>query len=144
MTTVRALTIGVALILGAAPLPAFAAEVAVNLTGLQAKSGKLYVALQKKDEFLLERGTAGQVIDTVEAGTRTITFNDIAPGDYSVSVWHDIDGDGKFSKAENGTPLDGWSILHAETLKDTPTWDQVKFSVPQTGKAVSLAMMYPR
>lgn len=54
------------------------------------------------------------------------------PGEYAVSMWHDIDGDGHFSKeaAKNVMPLDGWGMVNAETLRAEPQFDQVKLQVP--------------
>ncbi len=143
MYLVKVSLTGLALLTAMVVTPAFAGDVTINLHALRAKPGKLYVALQKQSEFMRERASYGQVVASVEAGDKQIIFKDVAPGDYSVSVWHDIDEDGKFSTAPNGTPLDGWSILNAQMLQGPPHWDQVKFTVPAAGKALDLAMVYP-
>ena len=44
----------------------------------------------------------------------------------------------------NGRPAEGWALLHGETLRAVPTFDQVKFTVPATGDVdLTLAMDYP-
>lgn len=143
MNRVKASITGLALLAAMAAAPALAGDVTINLHALQARPGKLYVALQKRGEFLKKRASYGEVVVSVEAGEKTIVFHDVAPGEYAVLVWHDINQDGRFTTEPNGTPLDGWSIRNAQKLFGSPTWNQVKFAVPATGKALDLAMAYP-
>ena len=75
---------------------------------------------------------------------QVVTLHDVAAGDYSVTALHDVDGDRQM-KIANGRPAEGWGMLHGETLRAAPTFDQVKFTVPATGDvALTVAMMdYP-
>jgi uncharacterized protein (DUF2141 family) len=134
---------GLTLLAAMAAAPAFAGDVTINLHALQARPGKLYVALQKRGEFLKKRASYGEVVASIEAGEKTIVFHDVAPGEYAVLVWHDINQDGRFTTEPNGTPLDGWSVRNAQKLFGSPTWNQVKFAVPVDGKMLDLAMAYP-
>ncbi|HSI18285.1 MAG TPA: DUF2141 domain-containing protein [Sphingomonas sp.] len=143
MNRVKASMIGLALLAAMAAAPAFAGDVTIKLHALQARPGKLYVALQKRGEFLKKRASYGEVVASVAAGEKTIVFHDVAPGEYAVLVWHDINQDGRFTTEPNGAPLDGWSIRNAQKLFGSPTWNQVKFAVPTAGKTLDLAMAYP-
>jgi len=140
---VKASMTGLALMTAMAMTPAFAGDVTINLHALQAKPGKLYIALQKRGEFLKARASYGEVVTNVAAGEKTFIFHDVAPGEYAVLVWHDTNQDGRFTTEPNGTPLDGWSIRGAQKLIGSPTWNQVKFAVPAAGKTLDLAMAYP-
>ena len=123
--------------------PALAGDVTITLTGVQARGGDLLVGLQTAPQFMKHEGAYGQVIAEPTAGTKTITLHDVAPGDYSVSALHDVDGD-RMMKLVDGRPGEGWALLHGETLRATPTFDQVKFTVPATGDvALTVAMDYP-
>ncbi|CAN5140556.1 DUF2141 domain-containing protein [soil metagenome] len=140
-TSLIAFAAAAALTVGAAP--AFAGDVTITLTGVQARGGDLLVGLQTADQFLQHRGQYGEIIANPSAGTRVISLHDVAPGDYSVSALHDVDGD-RMMKMADGRPAEGWGMLHGETLRATPTFDQVKFTVPATGDvAVTVAMDYP-
>jgi uncharacterized protein (DUF2141 family) len=123
--------------------PAFAGDVTISLSGVKAQKGDLYVSMQTKDEFLQPRGSYGDIVKVPGDGAQRIVLKNVAPGDYSVTVWHDSDGDKAFSCAANGVPLDGWTMNNAQALKDRPKWDEVKFSVPAEGQPLSLAMIYP-
>lgn len=123
--------------------PAFAGDVTITLTGVQARGGDLLVGLQTAPQFMKHEGAYGQIIDNPTAGTKTITLHEVAAGDYSVSALHDVDGD-RMMKLVDGRPGEGWALLHGETLRATPTFDQVKFTVPATGDvALTVAMDYP-
>ena len=95
------------------------------------------------DWFLKQAGDHGEIIKAPTAGTRVVTLKDVPPGDYSVSVLHDMNGDQQMALA-NGMPAEGWAMFRGETLRAAPTFDQVKFTVPASGDAqVSVAMQYP-
>ena len=133
----------VAAALTASVAPALAADVTLTLDGVQARGGRLLVALQTRDQFLKHEGAYGEIIADPAAGTRSVVFRDVAPGDYSVSVLHDADGDGQM-KMNGVMPAEGWTMLNAETLRAAPQFDQVDFTAPAAG-AVSLraSMIYP-
>ena len=127
----------------AAGAPAFAGDVNITLTGVQARGGDLLVGLQTAPQFMKHEGVYGQVIAEPAAGTKTITLHDVAAGDYSVSALHDVDGD-RMMKLVDGRASEGWALLHGETLRATPTFDQVKFTVPATGDVtLTVVMEYP-
>lgn len=86
-------------------------------------------------------GVDGNVIEAPTAGSHTVTF-DLPVGDYSVSVWHDLDGDGEFDTAANGMPLDGWAMINGSGLRSAPTFDLVKITVSEGGAAASEKIIY--
>lgn len=129
--------------LTSAAAPALAADVTLTLDGVQARGGRLLVALQTRDQFLKHEGAYGEIIADPAAGTRTVVFRDVAPGEYSVSVLHDVDGDGTM-KVNGVMPAEGWTMLNAETLRAAPQFDQVDFTVPASGSVnLKAAMIYP-
>lgn len=126
-----------------AAAPALAADVTLTLDGVQARGGRLLAALQTRDQFLKQEGAYGEIIADPAAGTRMIVFRDVAPGDYSLSVLHDADGDGQM-KMNGVMPAEGWTMLNAQTLRAAPQFDQVDFTVPRSGSvAVKASMIYP-
>lgn len=103
--------------------------------------GPLYVSIQSEAEFMQNEGTAGRVIQSPEPGRVQLTF-DVPAGLYAVSVWHDINANGVFDRAENGWPLDGWA-MSGPVGQDTPQFSDVAVSVPAEGAAVEMSMRYP-
>lgn len=125
--------------------PAFAGDVNVTITGVQARGGDLLAALQTQDQFMQPAGAYGERIQNPPAGSVRVTLHDVAPGDYSLSVLHDADGDHTMKMEANGRPAEGWAMLNGETLRARPTFDQVKFTVPASGDVnLTVAMEYPR
>lgn len=137
-------SLATAALIAASATPAFAGDVTLTLEGIQAAPGDLYVSMQTAEQFMQPRGSYGEIVKAPAAGSRTITMKDVKPGDYAISVWHDIDGDRQFDRAANGIPLDGWTTVNGEALRDTPKFEQVKLSVPADGKALTLKMVYAK
>jgi len=123
--------------------PAFAEDVTITLTGVQARGGQLLAALQTHDQFLQPAGAYGEIVQNPAAGTLTLTFRDVRPGDYSLSVLHDVDSNGQM-KLEGGMPAEGWAMVNGAALRAAPTWDQVKFTVPASGASLTVPMQYFR
>jgi uncharacterized protein (DUF2141 family) len=123
--------------------PAMAEDVTLTLTGVQARGGVLLAALQTRGEFMQSRAAHADRIESPAAGVLRLTFHDVAPGDYALSVLHDEDADGRM-KMNGYMPGEGWAMINGDTLRATPTFDQVKFTVAASGADISVPMTYPR
>ncbi len=124
--------------------PAMAEDVTITLTGVEARGGVLLTAVQTRSEFMRDVGAHSDRTPNPQAGTLRLTFRNVAPGDYAVSVLHDADSDGQM-KLEGYMPAEGWAMINGESLRAEPTFDQVKFTVPASGDVeLTLPMIYPR
>jgi len=123
--------------------PAMAEDVTVTLTGVQARGGVLLAALQTEGQFMQPAGAYGERITNPTAGVLRLTFRDVAPGDYALSVLHDEDTDGQM-RMNGYMPAEGWAMINGDALRATPTFDQVKFTVTASGAAITVPMSYPR
>jgi uncharacterized protein (DUF2141 family) len=132
-----AIALGLALV---ATTAAQAGDVKIELNGVTAAKGDLYVSLQTKDEFLQSKGSFGEIVKAPGPGKQVLVIKDVKPGDYSVSIWHDINGDRRFNQDERGIPVDGWSMLNAKSMRGAPTWDGSHFAVPASGASLNLDM----
>ncbi len=140
MTSFKPTLIALGLAL-AVPL-ASAAPLTFTIEGVEARGGTLYIGVQTEAMFLQDDGVAGEKIKTPAAGSHTVTF-DLPEGDYSVSVWHDLDDDEVFDRAESGWPEDGWAIINGASLRGMPTFEAVKIAVPADGASATETMIYP-
>ena len=123
--------------------PAFAAPLTVDLEGVRASSGRLYVSVQTREQFMKDKGVAGSIMSAPQAGSHRFAY-DLPAGEYAVSVWHDDNGNGRFDKGENHVPLDGWAMTNSAALRGEPTFDQVKTLVGAGPAGLRLAMTYGR
>lgn len=123
--------------------PAWAAPLTVDLEGVRAARGTLYVSVQTREQFMQESGIAGSVVTSPQAGSHRFGY-ELPAGEYAISVWHDDNGNGAFDKDERFVPLDGWALPHSERLRGEPEFDQVKTVIGDSPAAVRLAMAYGR
>lgn len=120
---------------------ASAASVSVDLTGVQPRGGTVYAALQAKGDFMKTGGYAVKTTGT-RSGTVRLTFTGVEPGDYALSVLHDVDGDKAMGMSAQGIPTEGWAMSNGDALRGRPTFDAVKFSVPAGGATTAARMTY--
>ena len=125
-------------------LPAHTADVKLTITGVEAQGGILWVGLQTEDQFMKPAGEHVSKIEAPTAGTHTITLTDVEPGTYSVSAFHDLDGDVEMDLDENYRPKEGWGMNKGTELRGAPTFANVSFDVPSGGTALSIEMIYPQ
>ena len=120
--------------------------VTVTLTNLDPAaegSDPVYVSIQTEDEFRSLKGGGG-ITPHAKTGTISATFLVKEPGDYAVSVWHDRDGDGRFSMSADYTAiLDSFGASGKPPEDRMPTFDDVKFSVPNIGTSLTIEMINP-
>ncbi|MGZ8311067.1 MAG: DUF2141 domain-containing protein [Allosphingosinicella sp.] len=123
--------------------PAQAADLNVDLDGVRAAGGNLYVTVQTREEFMQQRETAGSIVSRPQAGAHRFSY-EIPAGDYAISVWHDDNGNGRFDKNDSHIPLDGWAMANSAALRAEPTFDQVRTQVGSAPATVRLTMTYGR
>ncbi len=116
-------------------------NLSVELTGLHASEGKLYISIQKEEDFMAQRGHGG-IFEVTEAGNETYAFT-IPAGEYAVSIWHDTDNDERFSMDDNWVPTDGWGMSGTASADKQPRFDEVKIAIASSGTSVRIPMVYP-
>lgn len=116
--------------------------VTVNLSGVEIANGPIYISVQKREQY---RGMAGHgaVLNLATPGNMTATVNVAEPGDYSVSVWHDMNDDKVFGLDEAYRPTEGWGASGNVPTSRMPTFDDVKINVESFGTTVSVPLIYP-
>ena len=119
---------------------ALAGDLTVELTGAQARPGKVYSTLSTR-ETLFRQGGRTAVSDAAD-GKVTVTFSDVPPGDYAFMAYHDEDEDGKMATGPGGMPAEGWALSNSERLMGPPTFDVLKFTVPAEGATIRTPLIY--
>lgn len=107
-----------------------------------ATGGTIYVSIQTREDYQSMKGFGG-IIQKAEAGEMTAKFNVDEPGEYSVSIWHDRDDDGRFSMDASYNVLDSWGASGTPPTGKAPTFDDVKMTVPSMGTSVTIDMINP-
>lgn len=125
---------------------AFAGDVTVKSEGYHGQKGKAIVYLWKPgtDGFpnKTENAATSQTVAITPAGV-TVTFKDVAPGTYAVTITHDENENGKMDTGFMGKPKEGYGASNNPQNKLTPpSFEQCKFDVAAAGKTVDLTMRY--
>lgn len=116
---------------------AAAETVTITLTGVQARPGQIKASLNTREQFLRAAPAYEAVAEPAAAGV-TLTFRNVAPGDYALMVMHDLNGNDRF---EYGT--DGWAFSHSELpMMGPPVFDERKFTVANTPVTLTETLRY--
>jgi len=116
---------------------AAAETVTITLTGVQARPGPIKASLNTRDQFL-RAAPAYEAVAEPAAGGVTLTFRDVAPGDYALMVMHDLNGNDRF---DYGT--DGWAFSNsALPMMGPPVFDERKFTVANAPVTLTETLHY--
>lgn len=113
------------------------AQVNVTFTGLTPESSTLYIGIyDRENEFM---GDKVHYIAEVRVKNSTLkwTCNDLAPGKYALTVYQDVNNNGKMDKGMFGAPKEpyGFSCNPVIAFK-APTFNDCAFSY--TGKPLEI------
>ena len=120
-----------------------AVPITITLTDVIQSEVPLYISVQTEAEYRSMKGQ-GTILKETSAGALTEAISLPSAGDYAVTVWHDLDNDGRFSMNERYEVLDGWGSSGDVSVPGGPTFETAKISVPNFGTEVTVAMIYPK
>ena len=116
--------------------------VTVTLTSITETQGPIYVSIQTREQYQSIKGFGG-ILQEASLGEMSATYNIVEPGEYAVSVWHDLDNDGRFSMTKDYQITDGWGASGDAPENRAPTFEDVKIKVETFGATVPVEMKYP-
>ena len=144
-----------------------AADLEVEVRGVRLRAGEIHAAVfDHAEAFTLDTEIRGMVSPSgeVSAGvftapeefrrppvdrisltpsTKTVrlTFPDLAPGEYAVGVYQDLNGNGRLDATIARNPTEPWGISNNPRPKDRPpTWDEAKFTLPPEGAKIVIEL----
>ncbi|QSQ23164.1 DUF2141 domain-containing protein [Pyxidicoccus parkwayensis] len=127
-----------ALLLGAS---ADAATLTLNLEGLQEAKGHVYISVAADADAFDGKGrpTAVQRVE-VTGPKLTVTFPDLAPGTYAVSLFHDANGNGKLDTNFIGIPKEGYGFSNNVGERGKPKFSEAKFTLAAEGTTLDIVV----
>lgn len=89
----------------ALPWAASAADLSVRIQNVTEESGEIYVQVCTPEtrDVALSGGCEPRAMAPAEDGV-VVIFEDLDPGVYGVTMWHDVDGDGELRSNVMGIP----------------------------------------
>jgi uncharacterized protein (DUF2141 family) len=125
----RLLTLFIALI--CLSFSAQSEELTVKVTGIKKNKGEIACALFKTPEgFPMDLSKSQLIWMAADAEEVNCKFSELTPGDYSLSVAHDENGNKKVDTNFVGMPTEAWGVSNnIRPLMRAPRWQEAQFTV---------------
>ncbi len=116
--------------------PSEAARVMVTVDGIRSADGAIMVGLFDDPHAFPDRFTMGQTA-AAKSPSLTLIFENVPPGRYALSAFHDRNGNGKLDRGAFGIPQEPFGFSRdARALMGPPSFDDAAFDVPVDGVAI--------
>jgi uncharacterized protein (DUF2141 family) len=131
----------------AAPVSAFAADDAapttltVTVSNIQSLSGSLQIGVFRSEAGWDGNEAINGAVVTVDEATETATIHGLAPGDYALKMYHDVNGDGAMGTNLMGIPTEPFAFSNNAVGRFGPaSWDAAMFTVSTGENSHSIAL----
>jgi len=121
---------------------AAAAGLAVRFEGIETHTGQIMLSVFDNAAAHDQGGKPVRAaVVPVEGAAATAVFAGLAPGDYAIKAFHDVDGDGKMGTNPFGMPLEPFAFSNnAKAEGGPPRWEAARFTVAAGDNAVTIAI----
>ena len=115
-----------------APL-ANAAPLTITVDNIQSQTGTIRLGVYDEAGYKGGDAVNGANI-SVDAATASVTLEGIAPGEYGIKLYHDVDGDGDMNTNPFGMPTEPFAFSNNAVGRFGPaTWAAAKFEITEEG-----------
>jgi uncharacterized protein (DUF2141 family) len=97
---------------------------------VQGTEGTILVGLYKESNFMQNPTLAA--VGEIKDGKSIITLNDVAPGEYGITLLHDKNDNKRMDFDANGMPLERYGVSNNTLSYGPPQWSDAKFEVANT------------
>ena len=131
-------TILTAVVLFAASVTNKERKITASVINVTSDSGKVSFALYDKDSFMKQPLQAKSA--KIVKGVSTVTFENLAPGDYAVVCFHDKNDNDKMDFQPNGMPMEDYGMSNNVMSFGPPKYEDSKFTI--SDKDVTLKIKF--
>ncbi len=144
MKTIRPFGVAAIALLAAVTLSLFgeSGTLVVSMTGFKSDKGKaLLVVYDSKESFSKIEMARARAMVPVVAGKAQAEITNLPPGTYSVSVFHDENGNGKLDANFLGMPKESYGFSNdARGKAGPPEWEATTFTFEGGKKTISITL----
>ncbi|GHC53407.1 DUF2141 domain-containing protein [Ulvibacter litoralis] len=111
-----------------APVEAVSETSTITVTvPVKSTEGNVVFGLYTEGNFMQQPtvGLEGEIVD----GKATVTFTDVAPGDYAVILFHDKNKNKRMDFDASGMPQENYGMSNNVMSYGPPQWSDAKFTV---------------
>lgn len=106
-----------------------AQNITVNISNIDTYKGTLVIGLYDNESQFLKKTVKGK-LKKVTKNTATVVFQDVEPGDYAVSLFHDVNDNKKLDTYVFGIPKEDYGTSNnAKGFMGPPKWEDAVFTV---------------
>ena len=95
---------------------------------VQSTDGKVIFGLYDEATFM-KTGPLVGLHSAIVDGKATVTFTDVAPGIYAISLFHDKNNNNQMDFEPNGMPKEMYGVSNNVMSYGPPLWSDAKFEV---------------
>lgn len=122
------------------PLIASATALEVTIENIEKAEGTIRLGVFDASGYDSGDAVSGAEI-TVDGNTVTATIDGIAPGEYGIKLFHDVDNDGEMATNPFGMPTEPFAFSNNARGRFGPAkWDDAKFTVGEDGASHTITM----
>lgn len=112
----------------------------LTITGISQPQGNMSIGVFDAEGYDSGAATTGANVD-VTADTITINFDTLAPGEYGIKLFHDVNGNGKMDTNPFGAPTEPYAFSNNAKGRFGPAkWDAARFTVDEDGTVHIISM----
>ena len=114
----------------------------VTIEDIKNKNGDILIGLYDSTSHFPRKVSTGKVVKVTDKEMQ-ITFTDIKPGSYAVSVLHDENQNEDLDTNMLGIPKEGYGFSNNVTgIIGPPSFRKARFHVPAGDSAITIKMKY--
>tara|TARA_R110000796_G_scaffold80435_2_gene178119 strand:- start:1347 stop:1769 length:423 start_codon:yes stop_codon:yes gene_type:complete len=119
---------------------AWAADLTLQIQGLDAPSGTLHVALFDEAGWSDNAAIESAIVE-IDDDAPEIVFEGLAPGTYGVKLFQDLDGDGKLGRGPIGIPREPYGFSNDAPVRfGPPSFARAGFDLPAEGATQTVTL----
>ena len=90
--------------------------------------GEIIFGLYNEATFMKASPIKG-LSSTIENGKATVTFKNVSPGEYGITLFHDTNGKKTMDFEPSGMPKENYGVSNNVMNSGPPQWNDAKFTV---------------
>jgi uncharacterized protein (DUF2141 family) len=117
-------------------------SIQVKVSNIREATGNILIALFNNENDFLKKAVQTKTIKASGA-TMTIVFDNLAVGDYAISIIHDANGNGELDKNFMGVPREGFAFgNNSMGTFGPPPFEKAKVTVDDKKVVQEVSMRY--
>ena len=113
----------------------------IKVDGIEAPTGRMMIAIFQGAENYRVKDALQGIRPTVSDNTLEAEFSDLPEGDYAITLFQDVNGDGKLNLGKFGIPVEPYGFSNDAAPKfGPPQWDDIRFSVSEDAQTQTIKL----